>query len=92
MSTRRPEPSPGSGSPSPLTRLAARPLSTPHPSRLAPEDPDYPRVLAAHDEVLRDGADTYFDPKSGLTVLTAGSLARRGFCCESGCRHCPYVT
>ena len=37
------------------------------------------------------GADTYVDPRSGYTVLTAGYLARRGHCCESGCRHCPYV-
>ena len=31
-------------------------------------------------------------PRSGLTVLSAGFLARRGSCCESGCRHCPYVS
>jgi hypothetical protein len=31
------------------------------------------------------------DPRSGYTVLTAAYLARRGHCCESGCRHCPYV-
>jgi hypothetical protein len=24
-------------------------------------------------------------------VLTAAELAARGSCCESGCRHCPYV-
>jgi hypothetical protein len=24
-------------------------------------------------------------------VLTAAYLAGRGACCESGCRHCPYV-
>jgi hypothetical protein len=23
-------------------------------------------------------------------VFTARFLLRRGFCCESGCRHCPY--
>ena len=26
----------------------------------------------------------------GLFVLTAQFLAQRGFCCERGCRHCPY--
>ena len=51
----------------------------------------YPQVIGAHDEALGAGEDTYVDPISGLMVLTAGFLARRGFCCESGCRHCPYL-
>ena len=50
------------------------------------------QILRAHDDAPRAGADTYLDPCSGLMVLTAGYLARRGFCCESGCRHCPYVS
>nr|WP_085998857.1 DUF5522 domain-containing protein [Pedosphaera parvula] len=33
--------------------------------------------------------DFYFDP-GGLLVLTAAYHLRRGFCCGSGCRHCPY--
>ena len=43
-------------------------------------------------DALTAGADTYVDPRSGYTVLTAAYLARRGHCCDSGCRHCPYVT
>ncbi len=50
------------------------------------------QILRAHAEALRNGADTYVDPLSGYTVLTAGYLARRGSCCESGCRHCPYIS
>jgi hypothetical protein len=71
--------------------LAPRPLTEPHPDRLSPGDPASPQIIRAHAEALRAGADTYVDPRSGLTVLTAGYLARRGYCCESGCRHCPYV-
>ena len=26
-----------------------------------------------------------------LSVFTAAFLAERGYCCDSGCRHCPYV-
>ena len=26
----------------------------------------------------------------GLMVLTARYHLRRGYCCELGCRHCPY--
>jgi hypothetical protein len=34
--------------------------------------------------------DFYFDA-GGLMVLTAAHHLRRGYCCGSGCRHCPYV-
>ena len=28
--------------------------------------------------------------ENGLYVFTAHYLAKRGYCCESGCRNCPY--
>jgi Family of unknown function (DUF5522) len=71
--------------------LADRPLTEPHPDRLSPDDPAFAHIIRVHSEALSAGADTYVDPRSGYTVLTAGYLARRGHCCESGCRHCPYV-
>jgi hypothetical protein len=37
---------------------------------------------------LIEGSDFYWE--SGLMVLTGDYLRRRGYCCESGCRHCPY--
>jgi len=37
------------------------------------------------------GMPTYADPVSGFSVFTAEFLASRDYCCESGCRHCPYV-
>jgi hypothetical protein len=40
------------------------------------------------DEELRDGIDYYIE--DGLFVFTATFLRKRGYCCESGCRHCPY--
>lgn len=75
----------------PPEELAQRPLTEPHPDRLSPDVPAYAEIIRVHAEALRTGADSYVDPRSGLTVLTAGYLARRGYCCESGCRHCPYV-
>ncbi|HEY6429384.1 MAG TPA: DUF5522 domain-containing protein [Acidimicrobiales bacterium] len=48
-------------------------------------------MLAAHQAALDAGRDTYRDPASGLNVFTAAYLARRGTCCDTGCRHCPYV-
>lgn len=40
---------------------------------------------------MERNAPVYADPVSGLSVFTAAFLASRGYCCESGCRHCPYV-
>jgi hypothetical protein len=37
---------------------------------------------------LREGEDYYVE--GGLLVFTAAYHRRRGFCCGSGCRHCPY--
>jgi hypothetical protein len=34
--------------------------------------------------------DFYFD--GGLMVFTAAFHLRRGYCCDNGCRHCPYQT
>lgn len=71
--------------------LAERPLTEPHSSRLAPDDPARAELLAAHAAALEAGESGYLDPSSGLFVLTAGFLAARGTCCGRGCRHCPYV-
>jgi hypothetical protein len=71
--------------------LAGRPLTEPHPSRLAHDHPDRNRILAAHAAALAAGEAGYLDPATGLFVLSAGFLARRGTCCGRGCRHCPYV-
>jgi hypothetical protein len=68
-----------------------RPLTEPAASRLAVTHPDRAAILAAHGAALDAGAAGYADPRSGLFVLTAAFLAARGACCESGCRHCPYV-
>jgi hypothetical protein len=80
-----------SSAPPPET-LAERPLTEPHHDRLSPDDPAYAEIIRRHAAALAAGADTYVDPGSGFTVLTAAYLARRGSCCESGCRHCPYVS
>ena len=40
------------------------------------------------DAELQEGLDYYLE--NGLFVFTAAFLRKRGYCCESGCRHCPY--
>ena len=48
-------------------------------------DAEQPRREA----VLQEGLDYYIE--NGLFVFTATFLLRRGYCCDSGCRHCPYL-
>ncbi|MGH9931919.1 MAG: DUF5522 domain-containing protein [Pyrinomonadaceae bacterium] len=40
------------------------------------------------DAELQPGLDYYLE--DGLFVFTATFLRKRGYCCDSGCRHCPY--
>lgn len=37
---------------------------------------------------LVEGEDYYVE--HGRWVFTAAYHLRRGYCCDSGCRHCPY--
>ena len=37
---------------------------------------------------LIENVDYYFE--NGLMVLTAHFLKHRRYCCDNGCRHCPY--
>ena len=39
------------------------------------------------DELI-EGVDYYME--NGFVVFTSHYLLKRGFCCRSGCRHCPY--
>ena len=71
--------------------LSTRSLDEPAASRLALDDPDRPQILAAHKQAMEDGSDGYVDPVTGLMAFTATHLARQGACCDSNCRHCPYV-
>lgn len=36
------------------------------------------------------GPDFYYD-ENGKTIFTEHYLTKRGSCCGSGCKHCPYV-
>ena len=37
-----------------------------------------------------EGIDYYIDKDTGLMVLTALFLQKRGYCCGKKCRECPY--
>jgi hypothetical protein len=44
----------------------------------------------AHDIAVAEGRFFYIDEETGNTVFTSLFLKRRGRCCGSDCRHCPY--
>ena len=60
-------------------------------ARLDPGHPSYALVLRVHEAAVAADLATYPDPLSGFEVLTAAELWARGFCCDSGCRHCPFA-
>ncbi|HET9236495.1 MAG TPA: DUF5522 domain-containing protein [Oligoflexus sp.] len=39
---------------------------------------------------LVEGVDYTIDPITGYMIFTAAYHLRRGYCCGSGCRNCPY--
>jgi hypothetical protein len=76
--------------------MAAAPLrdrwrDEPHTRRLRPTHPHRDEILRRHAAAMERGAPVYTDPVSRLSVFTADFLASRGWCCNSGCRHCPFV-
>lgn len=34
--------------------------------------------------------DDFYKTDEGFIVFTAKYLLKRGYCCQNGCRHCPY--
>ena len=66
-------------------------IRVPHPARFRPDRADYEVVLTLHEEAVRRDVDGYLDPSTGAWVFTARFLEERGYCCEHGCRHCPWV-
>lgn len=60
------------------------------PTEETPGQPASAAAQTAHDAAVAAGRDLYADPETGYFVFTSPALALRGFCCGSGCRHCPY--
>lgn len=50
--------------------------------------PQAPPQLRPQPTFLVEGKDYYVE--NGRWVFTAQYLSSRGYCCGSGCRHCPY--
>ncbi len=53
-----------------------------------PKENPKPVTHTPQPEPLRESVDYYIE--NSLYVFTEHYLLRRGYCCRSGCRHCPY--
>ena len=42
-----------------------------------------------NNKVKEEGVDYYYSPE-GYIVFTESYHRKRGYCCQSGCKHCPY--
>ena len=49
-----------------------------------------PDFHVLHEAACAAGEATYRDPATGYTVFTRLAHLKRGKCCGSACRHCPY--
>ena len=45
--------------------------------------------MSSNDNKIVEGLDYYID-ENGYFVFTEEYHKKRGFCCKSGCKHCPY--
>jgi len=66
-------------------------LELPSTQRLSPAHPRYADIIELHSRAVAEGSPCYTDPTTGLSVFTAAFHVERGYCCDSGCRHCPFV-
>ena len=74
-----------------MAKLRDQYLAQPYSSRLSALHPRFAEIMDRHATAVASGAPCYEDPASRLSVFTAAFLAERDYCCDSGCRHCPYV-
>jgi len=57
------------------------------PAKRVRDIEDYVEI---HRQAVAQGKVTYDDPENGYTVFSEVYMLQRGWCCGSGCRHCPY--
>lgn len=59
-------------------------------TKLGENYPLYPEIMERHKTAIDNDDEQYTDPKTGFYVFTAYYLYKRGTCCGSGYRHCPF--
>ncbi len=59
-------------------------------TKLQIDFPMFDEIMEKHKDAIENDEDFYKDPETGYMVFTAYCLFKKGFCCGSGCRHCPF--
>ena len=65
-------------------------IEVPLPKRYHDRSRGFFEGMQRHAVACAAGRPAYLDPITGLAVFTAQFLADRQYCCDTGCRHCPY--
>jgi hypothetical protein len=55
------------------------------------QDPEIPDLEDLHKIACEKEEEMFLDPKTGYYMMTAFYLKKRGKCCGSGCKFCPYT-
>ena len=63
-------------------------MPTPPPESASPCNADSPLEKSAPSAQELGAEDFYYE--GPYLVFTAAYHLKRGYCCHSGCRHCPY--
>lgn len=73
-----------------MARLRPNHVVEPLVRRFSPSSRNWAAAMERHARAVAAGEPCYADPATARAVFTARFLAERGYCCDSGCRHCPY--
>jgi hypothetical protein len=49
-----------------------------------------PLMMEEFNRLSKLEKDEYYITPEGYVVFTEKYLLKRGYCCQNGCRHCPY--
>ncbi len=67
-------------------------IPLPDPERFPFSSPYFDEIILRHTAACIEGKDFYEDPATGYLVMTSFFLKERKTCCNTGCRHCPYLS
>jgi hypothetical protein len=48
------------------------------------------KIRKLHAAAVNQNKESYIDPDTGFVVFTEVFHLKRGYCCGSKCRHCPF--
>ena len=65
-------------------------VTWPEATRAPKRTRDIEDFVPVHTAAVQRGELSYSDPSTGYSVFSELHMLKRGYCCGSGCRHCPF--